>query len=227
MLLLNAPKRKLPVEGYITIEGYSHILDKIHHMILGATQRIYFSGSEQFIEKWEKEIREVLERDVKVVLLSEKLSEKGFSVSDEVCERFAELGLLNDEEYARAFVHDAAVVSGKGERIIKSELKRKGVADSIINNLMEDIQKNLYQRAKTRRDAMTYHVKTLEEIEKIMNTQPGFIYAPWCGNEECELKMKEIKGLKSRCIIEDESVTGNCVCCGNTAKHRIFFGKQY
>lgn len=70
--------------------------------------------------------------------LSEKLSEKGFSVSDEVCERFAELGLLNDEEYARAFVHDAAVVSGKGERIIKSELKRKGVADSIINSLMEE-----------------------------------------------------------------------------------------
>ena len=70
--------------------------------------------------------------------LSKKLAEKGFSVADEVCGRFCELGLLDDEEYARAFVHDAAVVSGKGERLIKSELKRKGIADSIINSLFDE-----------------------------------------------------------------------------------------
>lgn len=71
-LLLNAPKRQLPTEGYITIEGYEHIIDKIHHMLLGAKQRIYFAASEAFLEKWDKEIRELLEKKVKVVLLSEK-----------------------------------------------------------------------------------------------------------------------------------------------------------
>ena len=70
--------------------------------------------------------------------LSKKLSEKGFEVADRVCERFAELGLLDDAEYARAYVHDAAVVSGKGERLIKSELKRKGIADSIIASVFEE-----------------------------------------------------------------------------------------
>lgn len=74
-LLMNAPKRQLPTEGYITIEGYDHIIDKIHHMILGATQRIYFSATESFLEKWEKEIGTLLEKKVKVVLLSEKLPE--------------------------------------------------------------------------------------------------------------------------------------------------------
>lgn len=72
-LLLSGPKRQLPVEGYITIEGYEHIRDKIHHMILGAEQRIYFAASEHFIEMWEKEFKEILKRNVKVVLLSENL----------------------------------------------------------------------------------------------------------------------------------------------------------
>ncbi|MBQ6816877.1 MAG: hypothetical protein IJO27_00425 [Bacilli bacterium] len=95
-----------------------------------------------------------------------------------------------------------------------------------INSLMDSIQTNLYERAKTRRDSMTYHAKTLEEIKNIMNTQPGFIYAPWCGNEECELKMKEIKGLKSRCITEDNEKE-ICPVCQNKSKHIVVWGIQY
>ena len=91
---------------------------------------------------------------------------------------------------------------------------------------MVKIQENLYQKAKERRDSMTYHVKTLKEIERIMNTQPGFIYSPWCGSEECELKMKEIKGLKSRCITEDNE-NEICPVCGKKSKHIVVWGIQY
>ena len=95
-----------------------------------------------------------------------------------------------------------------------------------IKKLMEEIQSNLYERAKQRKESMTYHVKTLEEIKEIMNTQPGFIYAPWCGCEECELKMKEIKGLKSRCITEDNEEEV-CPVCGKKSKHIVVWGIQY
>lgn len=95
-----------------------------------------------------------------------------------------------------------------------------------LNNLFDEIQNNLYQKAKIRRDSMTYHAKTLEEIRKIMDTQPGFIYAPWCGNTECELKMKEIKGLKSRCITEDNEQE-ICPVCGKKSKHIVVWGIQY
>lgn len=74
-LLLHAPKRQWSSEGYITIEGYEHIVDKIHHMILGAKQRIYFAGNEELLAKWESELKEVLSKEVKVVLLSEELPE--------------------------------------------------------------------------------------------------------------------------------------------------------
>ena len=92
--------------------------------------------------------------------------------------------------------------------------------------MLDDIQNNLYQKAKLRKEKMTYHVKTLKEIEKIMDTQPGFIYAPWCGNTECELKMKEIKGLKSRCIVE-ENTQETCPVCGKKSKYIVVWGIQY
>ncbi len=98
--------------------------------------------------------------------------------------------------------------------------------EKYVKKLMDDIQKNLYERAKKRKEKMTYHVKTKEEIEKIMNTQPGFIYAPWCGKEECELKMKEIKGLKSRCITEDNEEEV-CPICKGKSKHIVVWGIQY
>lgn len=72
-LLKNAPKRQLPTDGYITIEGYNHIRDKIHHMIFGAEQRIYFSASADFLEKCQEEIKDALRRDIKVVLISDAI----------------------------------------------------------------------------------------------------------------------------------------------------------
>ena len=95
-----------------------------------------------------------------------------------------------------------------------------------IKKLMNEIQNNLYSRAKSRKESMTYHAKTLDEIKNIMNNQPGFIYAPWCGNSDCELKMKEIKGLKSRCITEDNE-NEICPVCGEKSKHIVVWGIQY
>jgi len=97
-----------------------------------------------------------------------------------------------------------------------------------INGLMDEIQTNLYNRALERRDAMTYEAKNLNDMEKILNDHPGFIKAMWCGKEECEDKIKEIKGCKSRCIpFEQEKIADKCVCCGKDAKYQVIWGIQY
>ena len=65
-------------------------------------------------------------------------------------------------------------------------------------------------------------------MEKIINTKPGFIKAMWCGNKECEEKIKEIKGIKSRLIpFEEEHVSDKCVACVKEAKHQVVWGIQY
>ena len=74
----NVPKRSVGSVGYITVEGYGHICDKIHHMLIGTEKRIYFSASGCFLEKWKPEIRMLVGRGCKVVLISEE-TEKIFS----------------------------------------------------------------------------------------------------------------------------------------------------
>ena len=70
-LVADGPRKNLPREGYITIEGYDHICDKIQHMLLGAEKRIYFSATGEFLEQWSEEIRELVRAQKKVVLISE------------------------------------------------------------------------------------------------------------------------------------------------------------
>ncbi len=98
----------------------------------------------------------------------------------------------------------------------------------IVSRLMEDIQSNLFESAKKRNDEKTFTAYNLADVEKIMNTQPGYVKAMWCGDQACELKMKEIRGTKSRCILENEEpISDTCVCCGKKAKHLVVWGIQY
>ncbi len=97
-----------------------------------------------------------------------------------------------------------------------------------VSNLLETIQKDMYNRALERREALTFEAHNLKDMEDILNKQPGFIHAMWCGNRECEDRIKEIKGCKSRCILDDEkSIDDKCVCCGKEAKYHVIWGIQY
>ncbi len=99
-----------------------------------------------------------------------------------------------------------------------------------VSELLENIQKNLFERAKERRDSQTYTATNLDEVKDIMENHPGFVKAMWCGDEACELKMKEIRGTKSRCIPfreEQEHISDTCVCCGKPAKTMVVWGIQY
>ena len=129
-------------------------------------------------------------------------------------------------ELGKRDIEKKQIIICRRDTLEKSEVSLDKDVVSCVSTLLENIQNNLYQRAKKRRDSMTYHAKTLEEIKKIMDTQPGFIYAPWCGDETCELKMKEIKGLKSRCITEDNE-NETCSICGKKSKHIVVWGIQY
>lgn len=94
--------------------------------------------------------------------------------------------------------------------------------------LLETIQNDMYKKALERRKNLTFEAHNLKDIENILNTQPGFIKAMWCGEEKCEEKIKEIKGCKSRCIMEEEKpIDEVCVCCGKPAKHLVIWGIQY
>lgn len=102
--------------------------------------------------------------------------------------------------------------------------------DDIANNikkLLDKIQSDMYNRALNRRNSMLYEANSMDDFIEIATSKPGFIKINWCGNTDCENKIKETTGLKSRCIIEEEKADGNCPVCGKDGKYKVYFGKQY
>ncbi|MBP5238059.1 MAG: proline--tRNA ligase, partial [Clostridia bacterium] len=75
----------------------------------------------------------------------------------------------------------------------------------------------------------THSCTSIEGIkESLARDGDGFIKAMWCGDEECEDKVKELTGVCSRCIpFEQEHLSDTCVCCGRPAKHMVYWGKAY
>ena len=94
--------------------------------------------------------------------------------------------------------------------------------------LLETIQNDMYEAAKEHLESHTYKTAVWEEFCKIINTKPGFVKALWCGNQECEDKIKEELAATSRCMpFEQENISDKCICCGKPAKKMVYWGKAY
>ena len=97
-----------------------------------------------------------------------------------------------------------------------------------IPELLRAVHDGMYNKALERRENMTYDAKNLEEMKEIADKKPGFIRAMWCGDRECEDKLKEVAGVTSRCIpFEQEAIGDTCVCCGKKADKMLYWGKAY
>lgn len=100
--------------------------------------------------------------------------------------------------------------------------------ETVVAKTLKDIQANLYDIALKRRDRMTYTAQDLDELKAIAETKPGFIKAMWCGDRECEDKLKEETGVTSRCIpFNQEHIKDTCVVCGKKADKMLYWGKAY
>ncbi len=97
-----------------------------------------------------------------------------------------------------------------------------------VPELLQAVHEGLYQKALARREQMTYTATTLDELCAIANEKPGLIKAMWCGDEACEVQLKEQAGVTSRCMpFEQEQLGDVCVCCGKPAQKMVVWGKAY
>lgn len=100
--------------------------------------------------------------------------------------------------------------------------------EQAIAEQLEEVRKGIYNKALERRESMTYEAKNMDDLKEIADNKPGFIKAMWCGDTECEEKLKEIAGVSSRCMpFEQEHISDTCVCCGKPAKAMVYWGKAY
>ncbi len=111
-----------------------------------------------------------------------------------------------------------------GEKVFVS---LDGIEDTVAK-LLDDIHDALYAKALKNLQDNTFPAYSLEEAKTIQEEKGGFIKTMWCGELECELKMKEEAGMSSRCIpLEQEHLGDTCAICGKPAKHMIYWGIAY
>lgn len=111
--------------------------------------------------------------------------------------------------------------------------EKKVVAlDNIVEEVaaaLEAVHNELYERALKNLEEKMNVAHEHGEFLDIAKNRQGFIKAMWCGNADCEDKLKEeTGGVKSRCIpFVEENISDRCVCCGAPAKHMVVWGRQY
>ena len=186
-----------------------------------------------------------------VVIVPIGTDEKVMNLSDEICQelnsngvvafvdkterspgfKFAEhevCGIPVRVEVGMRDLEQGLITLARRDTRAKVTIPANGDIVGEVKALLTDIQNNLYNTALERRNKLTFKAKTLDELDKIMSQQPGFVYAPWCGSTECEMKVKEVKGTKSRCITAEHVCSDDkCLVCGKKAKHIVVWGIQY
>lgn len=94
--------------------------------------------------------------------------------------------------------------------------------------LLETIQKDMYETAKAHLEEHTYAATSWEQFCDTINNKPGFVKSMWCGEQACEDKIKEELAATSRCMpFEQESLSDTCVYCGKPAKKMVYWGRAY
>lgn len=117
-----------------------------------------------------------------------------------------------------------AVRRDNGEKV---EVKIAELA-SQVPALLEAVQQGMFDKAKANLDSHVFPAYSLEEAKELQEKNGGFIKTMWCGDLECEMKMKEEAGMSSRCIpFQQEKLGDVCPICGKPAHEMIYWGVAY
>lgn len=109
----------------------------------------------------------------------------------------------------------------------KKTVPLEGIVE-YIEQLLEEIQQNIYNKALAFRTANTHKVDDYTEFKKILDEKGGFILAHWDGTSETEDRIKDETKATIRCIpYNAPEEDGKCILTGNPSKQRVLFARAY
>ena len=107
--------------------------------------------------------------------------------------------------------------------VVKFEDLETAVAEQL-----EAVHQGMYERAKKNLEDHIFEAHSVEEAKELQEKNGGYIKTMWCGELECELKMKEVAGMSSRCMpFAQEKLDEVCPCCGKPAQKMVYWGVAY
>ena len=97
-----------------------------------------------------------------------------------------------------------------------------------VQSLLTAVHDNLYAQAEKNLKDNTFDLNSWQEVKEMVETKGGFARTKWCGKLECELKMKELAGVSSRCMpLKQSGTEGVCPVCGEKCTTDIYWGVAY
>lgn len=111
----------------------------------------------------------------------------------------------------------------------KHTIKRSDLVARVIE-LMNLIHHYLFEKANEFLISNMWQVNSLEAFKELIQKQGGFVAAPWCGDQKCEISIKEITGADIRLIAHianDSLMLKNCIFCGNKGVSIPIFARAY
>jgi prolyl-tRNA synthetase len=173
----------------------------------------------------------------KVVLpIKKSLEKKGISVIYDNSEKNNWVCKLNEYEVkgiplrivvGQKEIENKEVELFRRDTMEKKILPQKEIVNSI-SGLLEDIQKNMFQKALRRKNFFITEVDNYEDFKEILNKKGGFLSAFWDGSIETEEKIKKETMATIRCIpFNGNPEKGKCIYSGKPSFQRVFFAKSY
>ncbi len=109
----------------------------------------------------------------------------------------------------------------------KLTTSREGIVD-YIENLLVEIQQNIYNKALNFREENTREANSYEEFKELLDTKAGFILAHWDGTSETEKRIKDETKATIRCIpLNNKLENGTCILSGKPSTQRVLFARAY
>jgi len=109
----------------------------------------------------------------------------------------------------------------------KQTISREGIVNHI-ENLLNDIQQSIYNKALKFRDENTRVANSYEEFKELLDTKAGFISAHWDGTSETEKRIKDETKATIRCIpLNNKLEEGTCMVTGMPSSQRVLFARAY
>ncbi len=109
----------------------------------------------------------------------------------------------------------------------KSPLNMDNLSPKIAT-LLEEMHNSLFKHASDFKEKNTYYIETYKEFKEILKNKGGFLVSYWCGDKQCEAKIKEETKATIRCIpFEQNEDEGKCIFCGKSSKTKAYFAKAY
>ena len=100
--------------------------------------------------------------------------------------------------------------------------------EEVIPQVLASITEGLYNKALENRRNRTFTETDLDSFIETAKNKSGYIRAHWCGDLECELKLKELADVTSRCMpFGEQGTVGKCICCGKETDKLVYWGKAY